>query len=389
MDMYFSCKSIPSLVFGAGRHRDLPDLLAIFGKNLLVIVGGSSFCRGDDWPPLHSQLKNRGYHVHLERIEGEPSPQLIDTIWARYPGNGIDCVIAIGGGSVLDAGKAISAMLMERQPVSTFLEGVGTRKPSGAKVPFVAVPTTSGTGSEATSNAVLSEVGNKGFKKSLRHDNYIPNMAVIDPALTISCPPSLTAACGMDTYSQLVEAYLSTNGSPFTDTLALDGIRAVTRSLTAACHNGADLTARADMSYASYLSGIVLANAGLGTVHGMASALGGFFPIPHGVVCASLMAPVNRLTLARLRENGSNHLALSKYRQLGEMIAGGPLSATDAQDRFIGYLEELTSTFGIGRLADFGFTRKDFDRIIAESGNKYNPVQLGQADFTAILQQLL
>jgi alcohol dehydrogenase len=143
------------------------------------------------------------------------------------------------------------------------------------------------------------------------------------------------------------------------------------------------------MSYASYLSGIVLANAGLGTVHGMASALGGFFPIPHGVVCALLMAPVNRLTLARLRETGEDSLALSKYHQLGEMIAAGPLSATAGQDRFIAYLEELASTLGIGGLGDFGLTQNDYDRVIGESSNKYNPVQLDQADFTSILQQLL
>ena len=280
-------------------------------------------------------------------------------------------------------------MLMEQQPIFDFLEGVGTSKPSGIKVPFIAVPTTAGTGSEATSNAVLSEVGSKGFKKSLRHDNYVPDMAVIDPVLTRSCPPSLTGACGMDTFSQLVEAYLSTNSSPFTDNLALDGIRAVSRSLLTACRNGSDLSARADMSYGSYLSGIVLANAGLGTVHGMASALGGFFPIPHGLICASLMAPVNRLTLTRLREKDVNHPALAKYSRLGEMISGEPLSATDAQDRFIGYLDELTAGLGIGDLGGFGITHEDFSRIIAESGNKYNPVQLGETDFATILTQIL
>jgi len=389
MDMRFSCKPIPALVFGVGRHRELPELLTAFGKNILIVVGGSSFLHGDDWPTLHTGLKENGYHVHIEQIDGEPSPKRIDAIWARYPANSIDCVIAIGGGSVLDAGKAISAMLMERQPIFDFLEGVGTRKPGGSKVPFIAVPTTSGTGSEATSNAVLSEVGSMGFKKSLRHDNYVPDIAVIDPALTRSCPPALTGACGMDTFSQLVEAYLSTNSSPFTDNLALDGIRAVNRSLVAACRNGDDLAARADMSYASYLSGIVLANAGLGTVHGMASALGGFFPIPHGLVCASLVAPVNRLTLTRLREKDENHPALAKYSRLGEMLADGPLSATDAQNRFIGYLDELTASLGVGGLGRCGITREDFARIIAESGNKYNPFKLGDADFTTVLAQIL
>ena len=389
MNMSFSCKPTPALIFGMGYHRKLPDLVTTFGKNLLLVVGGTSFLHGNDWPLLQAGLKELGVQIHIEQIEGEPSPQLIDAIWTRYPRNSIDCVLAIGGGSVLDGGKAISAMLMERKPVYTFLEGVGTEKPSGAKVPFIAVPTTSGTGSEATSNAVLSQIGKKGFKKSLRHDNYVPNIAVIDPALTTSCPPGLTAACGMDTFSQLVEAYLSNNGSPFTDALALDGIRAVARSLPVACRNGADLTARADMSYGSYLSGIVLANAGLGVVHGMASALGGFFAIPHGAACALLMAPANRLTLTRLRENGSDEKSLSKYSQLGEIIADCPLPAADGQDRFIGYLEELAVELGIGGLHDFGVTAGDIDRIIAESTSKYNPVQLEHADFTAVLKEIL
>lgn len=389
MIAHFSMKPIPALVFGTGTLQELPHRLRDFGSRLMIVVGGSSFLSGKNWPLLQTRLRELGYTLHLEQIQGEPSPEHIDAICDRYPENTIDAVIAIGGGSVLDAGKAISAMLVERQPVLTFLEGVGTKKTSGAKVPFVAVPTTSGTGSEATSNAVLSRVGENGFKKSLRHDNYVPNLAVIDPTLTLSCPPSLTAACGMDTFSQLVEAYLSTHGSPLTDALALDGIRSVMRSLATVCHNGADILARADMSYGSYLSGIVLANAGLGAVHGMASALGGLFPIPHGVVCALLMAPVNGLTMARLREEGSDDAALTKYAQLGKMIDGNISSATAAQDRFIYYLEELNATIGIGGLSEFGVSEQDLEQIITKSDNKYNPVQLNHIDFTTVLKQLL
>lgn len=382
----FTFKATPHLIFGSGKLRELPALLRHYGSHLLIVVGGHSFLSGKEWPKIHELLESQGFSFDTVQISGEPSPEDINTLSTRYSSQTIDTVVAIGGGSVLDAGKAISAMFIEQQPVETFLEGVGTRKPSGRKVPFIAIPTTSGTGSEATSNAVISKVGENGFKKSLRHDNYVPDIALLDPILTLGCPAPLTVACGMDTFTQLVEAYLSTHSSPLSDTLALEGIRYVIHSLKRVCHDGNDLEARCEMSYASYLSGLVLANAGLGVVHGFASAIGGYFPIPHGVVCGTLMAAANRITLQKLRETGENEAALRKYSILGKLVHKNNISDQDSQDMFIRYLEDLTTGLGIASLGDFGITGRDIERIISQSGNKYNPAPLNHSELTAVLQ---
>lgn len=389
MISHFTFKPSPKLIFGVKKHLELSALLQGFGKKLLIIVGGRSFLSGEHWPILRQSFLDKGYSFSIEHIPGEPSPQAIDSIVANYAENTIDAVVAIGGGSVLDGGKAISAMLVEQNPVTEFLEGVGTQRPGGKKVPFIAVPTTSGTGSEATSNAVISSVGKDGFKKSLRHDNYIPDIALIDPVLTVGCPRDITVACGMDTFTQLVEAYLSTNSSPLTDALALDGIRCVIHSLEKVCTDGSDLSARTDLSYASYLSGVVLANAGLGVIHGFASAIGGLFQIPHGVVCGTLMAEANRVTLDHLRENEPGSAALVKYTELGRMAAGTQISDKEGQDFFINYIENLRKSFTIQALGHYGVSAADFDAIIQRSGNKYNPANLSENEHKSILLSCL
>lgn len=388
----FDFKPTPPLVFGVDKIMELPRLAGRYGPKLLVVVGGSSFTSGPIWPVLEELLTENQFTLTLCRISNEPTPEDIDRICDQYRSENFDAVVAIGGGSALDAGKAISAMLAETGSVLDFLEGVGSRKPSGSKVPLIAAPTTSGTGSEATSNAVISSIGIKGFKKSLRHDSYIPNIAVVDPQLTISCSKELTVSCGMDTFSQLVEAYLSTKASPITDALALDGIRAIIRSLPRAVADGTDLAARADLSYGSYLSGIVLANAGLGTVHGFASAVGGYFPIPHGIVCGTLMAAANKLTLQQLLQGPRSEIsvvALKKYATLGQLTGESTDSNENSAHAFISYLETITEEFQLPRLSRFGVTEDDFGRIIAASSNKYNPVQFTEKQLREILGKRL
>lgn len=382
----FGLQVPPQIIFGPGRLSDLGEIVPRFGHRPLLVLGSASFAATDHYRALLATFRQLDVSPQTVHIGTEPSPQLIDGIVAGPLVTGRDMVIAIGGGSALDAGKALAAMLVEKGTVRRFLEGVGTEQASGRKLPFIAVPTTSGTGSEATGNAVISSVGVNGFKRSLRHDQYIPNLALVDPVLTISCPPTLTVACSMDCFTQLVEGYLASHGSRLTDTLALDGIRAVWRSLEVVCRDGSNLAARTDMAYGALLSGIVLTNAGLGTVHGFASAIGGFFAVPHGVVCGTLMAETNRLTVKRLRQTGTNPQALRKYATLGR-ICSTAVEKTESwyQDFFIEELIRLTRELDIPRLDELGIGREDTRKIVDQTSNKYNPAQLSPEDLTAIL----
>ncbi|WP_163335748.1 iron-containing alcohol dehydrogenase [Desulfopila sp. IMCC35008] len=386
----FSIKQTPKLYFGPGTIRSLPSLARTFGTNLLFVTGKKSFTTTTIWQETSSTLQKDGFSTELAHIENEPSPEDINSFVSRYTEKTIDVVIGIGGGSVIDAGKAISAMLEEQQPVELFLEGVGTQSPRGHKIPYIAIPTTSGTGSEATSNAVITRTGPNGFKKSLRHDNYVPDIAVVDPELTLSCPPAITTACGMDCYTQLVEAYLSTNGNPYTDALALDGIQRVSTALPAVIANPEDIEARSAMSYGTYLSGIVLANAGLGTIHGFASTIGGYCAIPHGVVCGTLMAETNKATLQKLRYSHHNEIALDKYTRLGRAVNRQEgLTDEEYQDAFIQNLAEFTDQCGIDRLGNYGLDKGNLETIAARTGNKYNPVQFSKDELCTILKNRL
>ncbi|MFW5821277.1 MAG: iron-containing alcohol dehydrogenase, partial [Bacteroidota bacterium] len=281
----FKFARLPEIVFGNGRLSELPAIIKSFGDPVLLITGRESFIKSDRGMELLKSLEENNISFFRISIPGEPSPSNVDEAVETYRDMNIKLVIAIGGGSVLDAGKAISAMLTVQESVKHYLEGVGNKEHPGTKLPFIAMPTTSGTGSEATKNAVISEIGPGGFKKSLRHDNFVPNIAILDPVLTLACPPSITAASGMDCFTQLTEAFLSNRSSAYTDAFAREGLQAIRSSLIRAVMNGSDLEARAGMSFAALNSGVCLANAGLGTVHGFAGVIGGKFDIPHGLVC--------------------------------------------------------------------------------------------------------
>lgn len=377
----------PKILFGPGKLNQLQEEITRLGNRPLLVSGSRSFNKSDSYKELQSTFAKLNLSVATAHIGSEPSPELIDEIVTTHQDSNRDMVIAIGGGSVLDAGKALSAMLVERGSVTRFLEGIGTQNPTGRKLPFIAVPTTSGTGSEATSNAVISSIGEHGFKKSLRHDSYIPELALVDPNLTLSCPKELTVACSMDCFTQLVEGYLSTHGSSITDALALDGIRVVHRSLLRVCTDGSIIEARTDLAYGALLSGIVLANAGLGTIHGFASAIGGYFTIPHGVVCGTLMATANKMTLNSLRSQGDKTNCLQKYTNIGR-ICSGEEKKTDTwfQDFFTEELELLTDELAIPKLGVFGVTTDDINKIVGQTGNKYNPVRLSGSELAELLE---
>ncbi len=387
----FSFNAVPEIIFAANSLEHLAKHILKYGKNIILVLGSSSFSTSSHHQRLQEDFTTHGISYHIAQIPGEPSPEMINSIVKNYSSTEIDLVVAIGGGSSLDAGKAISAMLVEQEDVTLFLEGVGIKNPSGRKLPFIAIPTTAGTGSEATANAVISSVGEAGFKKSLRHSNYVPDIALIDPALTLSSPRELTVACAIDCFSQLVEGYLSLNGSSITDALALDGIKAIKRSLKTVCADtDENLAARSDLSYAALLSGIVLASAGLGTVHGFASVLGGLYPIPHGVACGTLMAPTNTITLQRLREGNGHINSLKKYSQLGRIFSDqAGKDSSWYQDYFIEELVALTDELCLPLLSTYGITSSDTENIITATSNKYNPVNLHSEDLYWIISSRL
>ncbi len=386
----FQFARIPKIIFRNGGIDDLVSITKDSVRSLILVTGKSSFFKSHRAEKLLDSFLKAGILVHKISIEGEPSPEVVDQTIRDFHDKKIDIVVGIGGGSVLDAGKAISAMMYKQESVAEFLEGVGNMEHPGTKLPYIAVPTTAGTGSEATRNAVISKTGLNGFKKSLRHDNLVPDVALVDPELTLSCPREITAACGMDCFTQLTESYLSDKSGPMTDALAFEGLKAIRNSLKDSYLNGDNLEARSGMSFAALASGICLANAGLGTVHGFASSIGGMYNIPHGVVCARLMAKTNELNVKELRKTQSKPEALNKYALMGKLFLGQE-DRTDKYyiDGFINYLLELTGFLKLPRLKTFGLEEKDIDLICSKTENKNNPVALNNEHFTEILSGCL
>lgn len=390
MHLGFSVSSTPNIIFGIGKRKELPKLVKKYATTIGLVLGNSSFTASNYGKQMLAMLEEAEITFYTVSIPSEPTPEQIDEAVAQLKAKNVGAIVAIGGGSVLDAGKAIAAMMCETGSVVKYLEGVGDSSPSGKKLPFIALPTTSGTGSEATKNAVITSLGEKGFKKSLRHDNYIPTVALIDPELTITCSKELTAASGMDAFTQLLESYLSDNASPFTDSLALQGLLSIKKGLKASVLESTNEEARTEMSYAALLSGITLANAGLGTVHGFASSIGGFFDIPHGVVCGTLMGATNRVTIAQIRATQNGEYALKKYAQVGKLFHGTHSETEDFYIDFIlNVIDTYTEEFQLKKLSDYGVTELDFNRIIKATGNKNNPVALNADQLKQILEERL
>ncbi len=380
----FQFFSPPHLDFGTGHIDHLPRHILSFGHSALILKGGQSLEQSGHWQRICKLLKDNNISWSQATISGEPSPSVVDTIVAEHKQDQPDCVIAIGGGSVIDAGKAVSAMLTCPGSVKDYLEKVGHKKPEYKQIPFIAIPTTSGTGSEATKNAVLSEIGPQGYKASLRHDSYIPNIALIDPELMVACPPHVTAAAGMDALSQLLESYLSTAATPLTDALALNGLKYFSRSFPAVCSFEAENPeARANMAYAAYISGLTLANAGLGTVHGIAGVIGGYKPLPHGQICGVLLAPVMEQTLAQLTATDT---AMKKMSRAASILTG-QVYENDFQgaDGFINYLRLLQRETTLTSFNSKYITNEDIDIFAKESSNKNNPVKITYATIKTIL----
>ena len=301
-----------------------------------------------------------------------------------------DLVIAFGGGSVLDMGKAIAALLTNPGDPLDYLEVVGKGKsPSQPSAPLIAIPTTSGTGSEVTRNAVLA-VPEKQVKVSMRGASMLPRVALVDPLLTLSVPANVTAFTGMDALTQCLEPLVSSRANPLTDGIAWEGLRRAARSLQKAVENGSDAAAREEMSFASLCGGLALANSGLGAVHGFAGPFGGMFHAPHGGICAALLAPVMEANLKALSVRAPQHPALTRYSEIARLLTGQPdASAADG----VRWVAELTRALQIQPLSAYEFSQSDFATLIskaqAASSMKANPLPLTDGELAGILERAI
>lgn len=388
MILPFAIGHLPRIEFGSGALQKVPEIAARYGQRLLIVTGQRSFYASPQAEPFFAALRRRGCDWQTIHVVGEPTVAFIDETVAGLHGESFSAVIGIGGGSVLDAAKAIAGLLIPGNSVLDHLEGVGPELPyRGPATPFIAVPTTAGTGSEVTKNAVIGEPGR--FKKSFRDEKLVAASAIVDPDLMASCPPSLIAADGMDAFTQLLESFVSRRANPLTDALARSGIMAVKDGLLAFYRDPGDAAAREKMAYAALVSGICLANTGLGAVHGLAAPLGAFFPIPHGVACGTLLAATTAMNIDALQAREPISPALPKYAEIGRRFAMKKgLNGEAARAYLLDTLRQWERELALPRLSACRVTSADFARIVANSRGssmKTNPVELSEAELTAIL----
>jgi alcohol dehydrogenase class IV len=392
--MPFTVARLPGIRFGSGVIEDLPDVVANLGTRLFLVTGQRSFA-SHQLERLVGALQERGVTLagHV-RSAAEPGPELVDGHAAMARDLAADVVVGVGGGSVLDMAKAVAGLALTGASVMEYVEGVGRGTPyRGPSIPFVAVPTTAGTGSEVTRNAVITKRGPDGFKRSFRDDRLIASDALIDPDLLAGSPPELIAANGLDALTQLLEAWTSTAASAMTDVLALDGLAAVRAGLlTWHSHPmGPDAgPARRDMAWAALLSGICLANAGLGAVHGLAAPVGALLPIAHGAACGAILAATVRANISAMERRGPDAVGLRRYATAGRLLAGMDDDTPDSTARvaLVELLASWSATLDAPRLGALGLRRSDVPVVLAgvsANSMRTNPVTLTESELAGIL----
>jgi len=387
----FSIARLPRIEFGSGAFTRTAEITRQFGRHALIVTGASSFPDSERWHQLLQQLAAQDIHYRHVTIDGEPSPRVVDDAVNAHASEAIDVVLGIGGGSAMDAAKAIAGLLRVNQSVMDFLEGVGPELPyHGPAVPLIAVPTTAGTGSEATKNAVLSQQGEAGFKKSFRDDKLVAEVAIVDPDLLSSCPREVIAANGMDALTQLIESYVSIKANVFNDALGISGLRAARDGLLKLYQSaGADAAARERMAYASLISGINLAQTGLGSVHGLASPLGAFYPVPHGVVCGTLVAAATHVNINAMLEREPGNAAIDRYARVSEVLWQRRFKSTnEALDKLVERLQQWTFDLKLERLSAYGLDSSALDHVVEHargSSMKTNPIVLTDEEIKSIL----
>jgi alcohol dehydrogenase class IV len=384
MSLRFGFSTAGRIEFGPGEFARIGRIALTLGRRPLLVAG----LRRAHLAVLVAELTAGKAVVTELSVTGEPDTETVAQGLALARGADCDCVIAVGGGSVLDTGKAIAAL--QRQPGGLFdyLEVIGRGEPLSAPgVPLVAVPTTAGTGAEATCNAVIASAAHR-VKVSLRHPSMFPVAAVVDPELTLSLPPGETAASGLDALTQLIEPFVSTAAGPLTDALCREGLARTGRSLRRVFAKGDDLEARTDLSLAALFSGLALANARLGAVHGLAGPLGGMTGAPHGRLCAALLPTVMEMNIRLLAEGRGDPDALGKYDEAARLLTGS--TRARARDG-VSWVRETCQAFGIGRLSALGFAPGEtgalVEKALQASSMKGNPVPLTASEIMEIISR--
>lgn len=382
----FEFATATRIMFGPGAAQQLGNVAQGLGQRALVVAGRTPSRE----QPLIDLLAAQGLEPVTYATPPEPS---LDTArrgvdLART--HNCDLVVAIGGGSAIDAGKAIAALLTNGGDPLDYLEVIGAGQPiTQPPRPLIALPTTAGTGSEVTRNAVLESPAHH-VKVSMRSALMLPRVAIVDPVLTLSLPPAATASTGLDALTQLIEPFVSSRANPLTDALAQSGIVRAAGALRRAYFDGQNLAARTDMALASLLGGMALANAGLGAVHGFAAPIGGMFGAAHGATCAALLPHVMAVNVQALRTRAPDSPALARYAEVARLLTG---SANTTADDGVAWVSELTADLHIPRLATYGIGSSDFTQILprarAASSMAANPIALTDDELTEILSRAL
>ncbi len=384
--MRFEFATATRIIFGAGTLGEAGDLAAQMGRRVLVVTGRDA----ERAAPLLAFLDEAGVEYETSAVESEPTVEVARNGTSVALRNHCDLVIGIGGGSVIDTGKAIAALMANPGDPFDYLEVIGHGQPlTHPAAPYIAIPTTAGTGAEVTRNAVLASTEHR-VKVSLRSPLMLPTIALLDPELTYSLPPRITAYTGLDALTQVIEPYVSHAANPLTDAICREGIQRAARSLEQAYQHGDDPLAREDMALVSLFGGLALANAKLGAVHGFAGPFGGMFHARHGVVCAALLPHVMTANVTALEARDPANPALARYDEIARWLLNDE-SATAADGA--AWVSALCASMRIQGLSLYGFGPKDFDTVIEKaqrsSSMKGNPIQLTPDELATILERAM
>jgi alcohol dehydrogenase class IV len=384
--MRFEFGTATRIIFGPGTFGEAGKLARECSERAVVVTNLEPAAL----EPLTGRLRESGLHCSFFGVRGEPEIETVQRGVAQAKQENCGVVVAIGGGSALDAGKAIAAMLTNPGELLDYLEVVGRGQAlTHPGAPFIAVPTTAGTGAEVTRNAVLASPEHK-FKVSLRSPFLLAKVALVDPELTYDLPPAITASTGLDALTQVIEPYVCSRPNPMTDALCVEGIRRAARSLQLAFEKGRDPAARLDMSVASLFGGLALANAGLGAVHGFAAPIGGQFHAPHGAVCAALLPYVMEANVRALRQRQPAAEPLRRYDEVARLVTG---STTATAEAGIEWVRKLVTNLRIPGLGQYGLKREHTAELVGKaaqaSSMKANPITLTPDELTWILERAL